>query len=75
MDDFINGLLNLMIISKINSIADTEKTEILFNVRQTNSECESYEVNYSRQTLYARVGQWSVLSRKYYPHLCVGMKL
>ena len=31
-----------MIISKINSIADSEKTEILFNVRQTNSECELY---------------------------------
>jgi hypothetical protein len=41
LDDFINGLLNLMIISENNSTADTEKTEILFNVRQTNSQCES----------------------------------
>ena len=30
------------------------KKLILSNVRQTNSECETYEVNYSRQTLYAR---------------------
>ena len=64
MDDFNNGLLNLMIISKINSTADTEKTEILFNVRQTNSECESYEVNYSRQTLYARVGRIEFTEQK-----------
>jgi hypothetical protein len=64
MDDFNNGLLNQMIISKINSTADTEKTEILFNVRQTNSECESYEVNYSRQTLYARVGTMEFTEQK-----------
>ncbi|MGB8160017.1 MAG: hypothetical protein WCE93_07715 [Nitrososphaeraceae archaeon] len=64
MDDFNNGLLNLMIVSKINSTADTEKTEILLNVRQTNSQCESYEVNYSRQTLYARVGAMEVTEQK-----------
>jgi hypothetical protein len=64
MDDFINGLLYLMIISKINSTADTEKTEILFNVRQTNSQCESYEVNYSQQTLYARVGTMQFTEQK-----------
>ena len=53
-----------MIISKINSIADSEKTEILFNGRQTNSECELYEVNYSRQTLYARVGTMDFTEQK-----------
>ena len=63
-DDFINGLLNLMIISKINSTADTVKTEILFNIRQTNSQCESYEVNYSQQTLYARVGAMEFTEQK-----------
>jgi len=64
MDDFNNGLLNLMIISKINSTADTVKTEILFNIRQTNSQCESYEVNYSQQTLYVRVGTMKFTEQK-----------
>ena len=64
MDDFTRGLLKLRIISKINSTADTDKLEILFNVRQTNSECESYEVNYSRQTLYARVGTMEFTEQK-----------
>jgi hypothetical protein len=57
-------ILNLMIISKNSSTADTEKTEILFNVRQTNSQCESYEVNYSQQTLYARVGTMQFTEQK-----------
>jgi hypothetical protein len=55
MDDFIRGLLKLMIISKINSPTDTDRTKEYFKtfVKQID-ECEPYVVNYSRQTLYAR---------------------
>jgi hypothetical protein len=65
MDDFIRGLLKLMIISKINSPADTDKTKRYFStfVKQID-ECEPYVVNYSRQTLYARFRTMEFIEQK-----------
>ncbi len=65
VDDFIRGLLKLMIISKINSPTDTDKTKEYFTdfVKQID-ECEPYVVNYSRQTLYARFKRMEFTEQK-----------
>jgi hypothetical protein len=52
MDDFIRGLLKLMIISI--QLRTLIKLRYLSTFVKQIDECEPYVVNYSRQTLYAR---------------------
>jgi len=57
MDDFINGLLDLMIISKINSTADTWKTLVKPIANANHLKLITVDIPCTPE-----LGQWSLLS-------------